>query len=374
MSKESRRAATTGAREPSRSAARPASRVPAPGTTNGPGRRTVRLDADPVDRPAGRAASARAPAVASGSDRARRRPSSSATGRRSSPSRPSRSWRSPSATSSSARPRLPTPARSSSTRRRRRPSTPGSSTRLGFFETDMGNSHIVAHAAELPALPAGVRQPLQRGRARSARSRRGCTSRTTRSARRTGSTTSSTARSSSSTATIRPGATAAGQQAFRDYISTVPAEPDLQAAGRQALAGHRPVRRHAASLRRARLGSGLLPGHLGSGARHPVLPDRVRAARLDGTAFAAPPEPQCARRQARRRAPAARRRRTSPAASGSVAPASVAPSAVPSAGSSVAPSAARSRPRRRAERTSLDGPRARRRRFRSCPARSSASG
>ena len=132
-------------------------------------------------------------------------------------------------------------------------------------------------APEVPRTARRRRATTTTARDARARSAAACTGRATRSARRTGSTTSSTGRWSSCTAATAPGATAAGQQAFKDYFAVVPAEPDLQDPGRGPLAGDRPVRRDAPSLRGARLGPGLLPRQLGPGAGHPVLPDRSRS-------------------------------------------------------------------------------------------------
>lgn len=213
------------------------------------------------------------------------------------------------------------------------PLAPGSSARLGFFEEDMGNSHNVTPPQRYLLCPpasgthfnaAGTLGPIP--------------PRLYKPDDKIGP--SNWIHNLEHGALVvlyrndSPGAAAAGQQAFRDYISTFPPSPICQ----------KPV--------------GLLSPVI---ARFDDMPhpfaalvwDRVfyldtwdpalvtkfyltESERLDstGTAFAAPPEPQCAAPSA---APGASGPASSdvPAASGSVAPSSAAPSSV----SSIAPSA-----------------------------------
>ncbi len=177
-------------------------------------------------------------------------------------------------------------------------------------------------AAEVPALPAGVRQPLQP--ARHARADPAAAVQAGRQGRPVQLGPQPRARRPGRPVPQRLAGSGGGRPAgLPRFHLGLPAEPDLQAGRGPALAGDRPVRRHAASLCRPGLGSCLLPRHLGSSARQPVLPHGIRAGR-----------------RGRRVAPGA----SVPAASGSAPAASdsAAPSDVPSAGSSTgapAPSA-----------------------------------
>ena len=210
------------------------------------------------------------------------------------------------------------------------PIAPGSSARLGFFEDDLGNSHVVTPPQKYllcpPASGNHYNQPGTLGP---------IPPRLYKPDDKVGP--SNWVHNLEHGAVVilyrndSPGATAAGQQAFRDYISSFPASPIC----------HLPV--GALSPVIARFDD--MP--------HPyaaLVWDRVfyldtwdpglvtqfyltESERLDssGTAFAAPPEPQCA-------APSAAPGASVPAASGLVPQASDVPSSAPSA--SPEPSAA----------------------------------
>ena len=229
-------------------------------------------------RPADRArppAPGRVAVSASGPTASRR--SSSATGPRSSPSSWSRSRRSASAGSSSARPR---PAYTCGQQFNPSPTPtvePGSSTRLGFLEDDMGGatrSGAPATTCTARRLPAPTSTPPASGR-----SSRASTSRTTRWARRTGSTTWSTAAWSFSTGTTARGRPRPANRHSRS--SSTPSRPARCAGSRRVRS--RPViarfdqMPHAyAALVWDRV---LLHGHVGPGAGNPLLQRGVGATR-----------------------------------------------------------------------------------------------
>ena len=236
-----------GPREPPGRRPRAASRAAEPGAARR--RRSAgSAAATPADAPSRQRRRRRAPAVASGSDPARRRRSSSATGRdhrrrRGRDRRPRRRLRvrrldrgvlhlrpqfSPSPT--------PTVA-------------PGSSTRLGFFEDDMGASHACPRPAEVPASarppPATTATSPGYGSDPAAGLQAGRQGRPAE----LGPQPRARRRWSSCTGTIRRARPPPASSAFRDYFEQLPGQPDLQAPGGSALAGHRPLRRHAAPVR-----------------------------------------------------------------------------------------------------------------------------
>jgi hypothetical protein len=212
------------------------------------------------------------------------------------------------------------------------PITPGSSARLGFFEDDLGNSHVVTPPQKYllcpPASGNHYNQPGTLGP---------IPARLYKPDDKVGP--SNWVHNLEHGAVVilyrndSPGATPAGQQAFRDYISSFPPSPIC----------HVPVGTLAPVIARF------------DDMPHPyaaLVWDRVfyldtwdpalvtqfyltESERLDssGTAFAAPPEPQCA-------VPGASPGASVPAASGSAPAASDVPSAAPSA--SPEPSAASS--------------------------------
>ena len=228
----------------------------------------------------------------------------------------SRSWRSRWASSSSAPRRRPTPARTSSTRRPRRRSRPSSSTRLGFVQEDMGRLHQVAQPQRYLYCPPASgnhynAQGLGPDRAPCLRpGRQGRTAELDPQprARRPGGPLQRT---------TRPAPRRRASRRSRTFFDTFPASPLCKIPPRHAVAGHRPVRRHAPSVCGPRLGSRPLHGHVGS-RRSSCASTTPRTERLDKDGkLIAPPEDVsgCGARLARRlrhRAGRPRRRRRPP--------------------------------------------------------------
>jgi hypothetical protein len=210
------------------------------------------------------------------------------------------------------------------------PITPGSSARLGFFEEDMGNSHLVTPPQKYllcpPASGNHYNQPGTLGP---------IPPRLYKPDDKVGP--SNWVHNLEHGAVVilyrndSPGATAAGQQAFRDYITTFPASPICKlpvGALSPVIARFDDMPHPYAALVWDRV------FYLDTW--DPALVTQfylTESERVDssGTAFAAPPEPQCA-------APSAAPGASVPAASGSAPAASDVPSAAPIA--SPEPSAA----------------------------------
>ena len=161
-----------------------------------------------------------------------------------------------------------------------------------------GRVHQVSRPQRYTFCPPASRQPLQpAGRARPDRAAR-LQARRQASGRRTGSTTSSTARLVVLYRSDSPGATDAGLQALPGLLRHVPDQPDLQVPAGSTLAGHRPVRRHAAAVRRAGLGPGAATlRHVGSGARRCSSTRPSPSGSTRRRRSWQPPEPQCAPRR-----------------------------------------------------------------------------
>jgi hypothetical protein len=201
------------------------------------------------------------------------------------------------------------------------PITPGSSARLGFFEEDMGNSHLVTPPQKYllcpPASGNHYNQPGTLGP---------IPPRLYKPDDKVGP--SNWVHNLEHGAVVilyrndSPGATAAGQQAFRDYITTFPASPICKlpvGALSPVIARFDDMPHPYAALVWDRV------FYLDTW--DPALVTQfylTESERLDssGTAFAAPPEPQCA-------VPGASPGASVPAASGSAPAASDVPSAAP---------------------------------------------
>ena len=216
------------------------------------------------------------------------------------------------------------------------PVTPGSSTRLGFFEEDMGRTHITATPVKYLFCPPasgnhfgnnqGVTGPIP--------------PRLYKPDDKAGPPNWIHNLEHGALVVLyrndSPGAAAAGQQAFRDYIAAFPPSPICKLTTGQlspVIARFDDMPHAYAALVWDRV--------LYLDTWDPAIVTQfylTESERLDstGTAFAAPPEPQCA---APSGAPSASGPAPSdvPAASSSVAPSSAAPSAASSVGPSASP-------------------------------------